>query len=259
MPQHARPPVEWFGKIAAYHLRPSQKRFETPILFIHGAGGGKYQFEHWMQFCSEQGWESYAVDLRGHHESVCENFGSVSIKDYADDVERVIQQIGPCHLVAHSMGGLVAQLVASRNEFVKKAVFMASDPPAGISQINAFAIKTLAYIPSMLVRGTLTFSRKDVLRFLFSHADTQNYESLVPESKRAVFDVALQRIRIKNIQCPTLVVAPKLDKAIPLSTQQKIAHKYHSELIEIPDAGHMLMLGADWKRPIEKILEWLAR
>jgi non-heme chloroperoxidase len=249
------PSIEWFGKLAVSHALSDERRSDIPILFVHGACGGKWQFENWQRYCAQQGWESYALDLRGHHQSPSDDLGNVRLRDYADDVEEVIKKIGSCYLVGHSMGGLVVQIVASRNSDIKKAVLVTSAPSAGILFLNKYLFAMIKYLPERFAHKSFSLTRHDALRFLIDRLDPKLFDTFVAESARAGTDIVFTRV--ENIQCPTLVVAAELDRLLPISVQRRIARKYNSTYIELADTGHMVVLEEEWKRPIERILQWL--
>jgi pimeloyl-ACP methyl ester carboxylesterase len=86
-----------------------------PILFVHG-------FSH-----NGAVWEKLAdglpaslrpllVDLRGHGASPWSPEGAYGLDDYADDLELLLDRLGlaSVHVVAHSLGGNVATLLAAR-------------------------------------------------------------------------------------------------------------------------------------------------
>ena len=110
------------------------------------------------------------------------------------------------------MGGLIVQVVASRCAQVKKIVLLASVPPAGIYQINAFIVSMLKYLSNMVLQRPLQLKRPDASRFLLNRLNPDSYESLIPEAGRALADAAFQRIWIKSIECPTLVVGAQNDR-----------------------------------------------
>src|ERR1700733_3417317 len=92
---------KWFGKIAASHALPTEKKFQVPILFVHGAWGGKWQFKNWQEYAAERGWESYAIDLPGHRDSSSADLEKSRMRCYADAVESVTKEIGACYLIGH--------------------------------------------------------------------------------------------------------------------------------------------------------------
>jgi pimeloyl-ACP methyl ester carboxylesterase len=252
-------PLVNFGKVVTAHATPGAPNGAPPIIFIHGMAGGKYQFSNWQRYCAERGWESYAVDLRGHHDSVADNFRKVSIADYASDVKQVIAAVGPCYLVGHSMGGLVVQLVASQTPDVKGAVLVATSPPGGVIGINWFIISMLRYLPQMIVGKPLLISSKDMHRFVTNRLDPSSYKHLVPESQRAGRNIIFQKFRVDKLLCPALVITGACDRAVPRSIGPTLARKYDADFIEIPEMAHMLPMEPEWEQPIAAILTWIEK
>ena len=248
-----------FGTLAATHCVPD-KKIGLSIVFVHGAWAGKWMFENWQNYCAERGWESYAFDLRGHNDSKADDLGKVSMQDYADDLELVVNTVGPCYVIGQSMGGLVAQMVAARSDKIKKAVFVTSAPPAGILAVavNAFTMSVLKFVWPILLSRPIFPREKDGLRMMLANrVDPALWKLIVPESGRALRDIGLWRVSIKSIRCPTLVVAGEEDPMVPISSGREIARKYGSEYMLMPKMGHAIMLEKGWQLPIEKILEWL--
>jgi len=249
----------WFGKIAASHSVPQNKTGAFPIVFVHGSWGGKYQFENWMRYCAERGWESYALDLRGHYESKADDLGNISMDDYAKDVEAALEKIGPCYLVGHSMGGLISQVVASRSKQVQKLVLVCSTPPAGIPYLGPFPLTVFFKgFLRMLRSQPISVSRSDAEKFFgISRLGDGAFEMLVPDAGRAFADISFLRVKVAGIPCPSLVVVSAGDKAIPHNVGTALAKKYGSTYKEIDGMGHFVMLEKTWERGIEEILAWL--
>ena len=49
--------------------QPKIIKYSYPLLFIHGAGGTSEYLKNYLQFFARAGWQSYAINLRGHHPS----------------------------------------------------------------------------------------------------------------------------------------------------------------------------------------------
>lgn len=68
--------------------------------------------------------------------------GITSIVEYVDQLEKEYRKIsGPVIILGHSMGGLLAQLLAVRVK-PKKLILLSSAPPYGISALTYSVIKS---------------------------------------------------------------------------------------------------------------------
>ncbi len=112
--------------------KPENKTHPTPILFVHGAWHGAWCWEeYFLPYFASQGWESYALSLRGH--VGCEgHIRWASGADYVSDVSQIAEKIGTNPIViGHSMGGYVLQKYLE-NHSAPAAVLLASIPSHGI-------------------------------------------------------------------------------------------------------------------------------
>jgi pimeloyl-ACP methyl ester carboxylesterase len=86
-----------------------------PLLMVHGFCGAKEDFTEWLDKLSAEGWHAVAYDQRGHGQSAHPvGEASFSLPLMADDALAVADALGWERFVlhGHSMGGMVAQLVA---------------------------------------------------------------------------------------------------------------------------------------------------
>jgi 3-oxoadipate enol-lactonase len=86
-----------------------------PLLLVHGFCGAKEDFTEWLDRLAAEGWHAVAYDQRGHGQSAHPaGEASFSLSLFADDVLAVADELGWRRfvLLGHSMGGMVAQLVA---------------------------------------------------------------------------------------------------------------------------------------------------
>ena len=88
----------------------------TPeVLFIAGAAHTASCWYFFQSYLAQMGIRSHAFNFRGHgNSSQREHLLTNRLQDYVDDLEQVVQTLG-LHkksyvLVAHSMGGYVAQV-----------------------------------------------------------------------------------------------------------------------------------------------------
>src|SRR5438067_6494282 len=102
------------GDLSALAQRPTTET-GPPLLFVHGYFGRAIAFEPMMAWFASRGHYCCAPDLRGHGDSLPDcDLGRVSIHDYADDVAKVARAMDRPIIIGHSMGGLIAQLVATK-------------------------------------------------------------------------------------------------------------------------------------------------
>lgn len=116
------------------------------IFMIHGMWCGSWVWENYERFFENQGYDCVTTTLRHHDMNPQDDpdpqLGTTSLLDYAEDLEREIQQLGVTPIVmGHSMGGLLAQILASRG-MAKALVLLAPAPPAGIFAQTPSVIKS---------------------------------------------------------------------------------------------------------------------
>src|SRR3989454_10508676 len=107
--------------------------------------GGAWYLRPWLYAAAQSGWDSWAVNLRGHHGSrPVTDLGRVSVSEYVEDVEDCLRQFGEAVVIGHSMGGLIAQKVAEGGR-VRAAVFATSAAPHGIRVVTWSLLMTLPH------------------------------------------------------------------------------------------------------------------
>lgn len=237
-----------------------------PLLLVHGMNGGSWYFENYLKAAAAAGWDTWAVNLRGHWGSrPVPDLGKVSVLDYVEDVRDCLRALGPAAVLGHSMGGLIAQKIAEGGA-VTAAVFVTSAPPRGIIVLRWGVLSRMwRYAPAILAGRTFQPSPGDAAALIANglSRETQErlYPRLVPESGRAARELALGSVGVDagRVRCPTLVVGAELDAITPAAVQRKIAAKYGATYLEAAGHAHMLMLENRWESPSTAILSWLDR
>ena len=107
--------------LAATMRRPPRAVHQLPLIFVHGAANSAAVWTIWLEAMATLGWHGYAVDLRGHGASAFDadddSLANTDMSDYADDVLRLIDEVGqPAAIIGWSMGGLVAMMAAARRD-----------------------------------------------------------------------------------------------------------------------------------------------
>jgi pimeloyl-ACP methyl ester carboxylesterase len=98
------------------------------ILFIHGITGNWRGFLPIMPSLTMR-WQVFAVDLRGHGKSGHKS-GRYTLQDYTRDLRTFIRNVihRPVILFGHSLGGMIATILAADNPDVE-AVVIGDSPP----------------------------------------------------------------------------------------------------------------------------------
>lgn len=248
--------------------KPDSVRFRTPLLFVHGTGHGAWCWdEHFLPYFAAHGFDSYALSLRGHgaNEGV-ENFKWTSIADFAEDVDRVAEQLPSVPaVIGHSLGGLVVQKYLEKSE-LPAAVLLASSPSEGMFRSALFLPLRypLLFLKIALKQDySIMFSTVELAkRFLFSRdADEERIAAYLKrfgkESYRANLELIFNLPDVKKIRCPMLVVGAADDALVSVRAVEKTAAAYGADLRIFPDIAHDMMLEERWQPVADFILGWL--
>lgn len=109
-----------------------------PLLLVHGFGGSKEDFTHYLPRLGALGWHAVSPDLRGHGgSSRPADEAAYSLGIAADDLVGLMDALGwrDAVVLGHSMGGMVVQVFAVANpERVAALVLMDTSHhmPAGV-------------------------------------------------------------------------------------------------------------------------------
>lgn len=115
--------------ISITSLIPDQMSTKPPVLLIHGAANSAVVWRYWQRELVSQGYPTFAVDLRGHGNSVPFDLSRTSMADYAADVSSVVAQLSrPPVIIGWSMGGLVGMMAAASGG-IAACVGLETSPP----------------------------------------------------------------------------------------------------------------------------------
>ena len=124
------------------------------VVLIHGSWGRGEQLAPARAAFEERGYTAHTPTLRYHELPMQEGatkVAALSLRDYADDLAAFVNSLdSPPLLIGHSMGGLLAQLVAVRTH---PAGLVAACPAPAAGILAAIPHK-LACDPAALVTST---------------------------------------------------------------------------------------------------------
>lgn len=248
-----------------------------PVLFIHGAFCRAQSLANVIAAFEAAAYKTHAPDLRHHSPSLepsaLNALATTSVKAYAQDLARQIDALSePPVIVGHSMGGLIAQMLAAQGR-AKALVLLAPSAPWGVlpghwnELASGFGLYInghyweQALIPTFEVAADLTLNR------LPSDEQRRAFAQMVPESGRAMFEIFqwwldLSRatdVAADKVTCPVFCAAGELDTLNPPDTVRRIAARYRGRATYrlYPEMGHWLIAEPGWQTITKDALEWL--
>jgi pimeloyl-ACP methyl ester carboxylesterase len=240
----------------------------TPLLFVHGAWHAAWCWDdHFLGYFADRGYHAVALSLRGHGGSGTDKpLNDCSFDDYVADIATVAATLPtPPVIVAHSMGGFVAQHYLGSHR-APAAVLMASMPPTGY---RGSGLRWLRTHPVLLAKMSITHrslpyvGTPAMVRERFFCASTPQdivtrcAERLGEESARTGRDGIRYLPRPERVTTPVLVLGAVEDGAVSNDEVRVTARAYHTDADFFPGMGHNMMLEPTWSAVADRIDAWL--
>ena len=252
----------------------------TKTLFmIHGMWVGSWCWDNYRRFFKKQGWQVITPDLPYHGKSIRipdPRLATSSILDYfsflCDEINKLDEK--PI-IIGHSLGGLLAQMLAA-HDLAEKVVLLSPAAPAGIITARPSVLRI--FTPVVLIPN---FQHKSIPAAypLVKYAILNNihdeekslaiFDKIGYESGRVLFEVGYwawdtQRtthINAQDVQCPMLIFAAADDHIMPASVVFDIWHKYKhcAEYRLLENHAHWLIEETGWKKVAQDIQQWLVK
>jgi pimeloyl-ACP methyl ester carboxylesterase len=236
---------------------PAEPTDAPPVLFVPGFGHGAWVFaEHWLDYTAERGFPAYAMSLRGHGASG--SAPKTTLRDYVHDVTQVAASMPrQAVLIGHGAGALVVAHAMAR--YPARAAVLVAPVFGGLrAALSALAGNPLGTLPAVF-GGRLRLSRKQLFGSGLSSATTRDYLSrLGRASGRAQWQLVVHPPPEQPVgDPPVLVVGSPDDRIVSDSALTGVARRYGGAPLLFPGMCHDPMLDADWREPIDAILDWL--
>jgi pimeloyl-ACP methyl ester carboxylesterase len=257
-----------------------------PVVFVHGLWLLSSSWDNWRTLFEEQGYTTLAPGWPDDPDTVEEAkhdpevFAHKRIKQVTDHYVDAIRQLKtkPA-VIGHSFGGLIAQMLAGEGV---AAVTVAIDPAPfrGVLPLPLSALKSSSAVLSNPLNYTravpLTYEQ---FRFAFANAVDESeahklYETYsVPGSGVPLFQAASANLNpwteaqvdTKNPERgPLLIISGEHDNTVPwaiahASYKQQEKNPAVTEIREIPDRGHSLVIDHGWREVAETALAFIAQ
>jgi pimeloyl-ACP methyl ester carboxylesterase len=244
---------------------------------IHGMFAGPWCWENHRRVLERRGHRCvtpalpyHDMDPRGLPDP---RLGTTSLLDYAAALERQVRQLGTQPvLMGHSMGGLLAQLLAARG-LARALVLLAPAAPSGIISLSPSVLRSFWSIQTRWgfwrrpMRQTFDEAIFSMLHLLPDSERRPTYDKFVFESGRAALEIGYwpldhlhaSRVEESSVTCPVLVIAGAQDRITPASVVRQVAGKYRARAAyrEFANHAHWLLAEPGWQEVAEDVGDWL--
>ena len=260
------PQINRVGDLTIFVERPASPKGKPPVLLIHGMFLGAWYWEKYQGYLAQSGYESHAMNLRGHHGSrPVRDIGKVSLDDYVADALEVAATLKDPIVMGHSMGGLIAQKVAETGKCCA-AVLIASAPPRWIPLANWLLLITQSkHARALILSEALIPDRNDADVLAFNRTPLsdrdQFFARMVAESGRVGLQLSFGAIAVheSRVTVPVLVMTGLDDKFVVPRVARALARKYSAQLLEYQSFAHNIMTEPGWEGPCAGAVEWMDR
>ena len=239
-------------------MRPS-------LLFIHGAFGQAAHFEPWLDYFRQAGFRGKAISLPGRGPSDAEALTTLRLADYLAAAGEAAQRFDqPPVVVGHSLGGLVALMLAAEGACVG-AVLVAAPAP-GLPPARPSAFRFAMPFVARVLAGLPVPLNPAAMRLLATH-DLSSAESdeIIAQSGMES-GLVLRKVAFANtavdyeaIRCPVLCLSGGSDRIIPDYATRKIVAATMAEHVAFPGHGHWLIAGSLTGTVAASVKNWLDR
>jgi pimeloyl-ACP methyl ester carboxylesterase len=247
------------------------------LLMIHGIGCDGSAWDVMKPGFEAAGWTCEAITLfpdRRVRENPPANLPELGFADFVEaaaaEAQRLTARDGarPA-VIGHSMGGLIAQVLAGRGE-VSKAVFLTPAQPKGCAEIGLPVAWTFLNI---ILRQDRKRSYK-----VWKTGFSWGVLNLVPKERHdAIYATALYdsgkvygdmtdgiEVDERKVAIPTLTIAGSQDRATLPKGVRKVAAKYAAspvkgDFIEYPNHAHWIVDEPGTDKVVADISSWLGR
>ncbi len=229
----------------------------TPLVFLHGVGGGHHAWDRQLPWFAERGFAAHAWDQPGYGESALVE--PYDLEQVSAALKRLIEALGegPVVLVGHSMGGFIALESYARHPEVIKALVLCFTSAAFGGASGDFAKQFVAERLAPLDAGKSMAEM--AAKLMPAMAGTKSDPAGLALAQRVMAEIAPatyrkavallttfdRRALLPTIKVPTLLVAGSDDRTAPASVMERMAAK-------IPGAEYVLLEGCGHLGPVDQ-------
>jgi pimeloyl-ACP methyl ester carboxylesterase len=242
------------------------------IVFVHGMFQNPVSWENWVRYFSAHGYDCVAPAWPLHDGSPQAlranppaGLGDLHLSQVIASIEQVIGDDKPI-VIGHSVGGLIAQLLAAQNK-VSLAVGIDSVAPNAMLDFDWGFLSNSATIANPLKGNAPVLMDAKTFHGSFANAlsedlATSEFERTVTHDSRNVLRDCMGadgQIDLKAPHAPLLLIGGETDKIIPAHLSEKNAKAYDSAATykEFAGRSHYICNEPGWEEVAGFIAGWL--
>ena len=257
-----------------------------PVVFVHGLWLLPGSWQRWAEAFEEAGYIALTPDWPGDPASVAEAnahpdaMANKTVGQVADHFSALIAQLErkPA-IVGHSFGGLLAQILAGRGQSAV-TVAIAPAPFRGVLPLPFSALKaSWPVLGNPANRNRAVPLSDEQFRYAFANAVSEDeaqalYRTYaVPAPGAPLFQAATANLNpwteaqvdaLNQERGPLLIISGQKDHTVPwaianASYRQQQANPGLTEIVEMPDRGHSLVIDSGWREVADTALAFVRR
>ncbi|NNC96450.1 MAG: alpha/beta hydrolase [Gammaproteobacteria bacterium] len=243
------------------------------IVIAHGLGEHSGRYQHIAEALNAENYSVYALDHQGHGQSEGKQGHVHAFSDYHTDLQQLVAMTKnenpniPCHLLGHSMGGLIATGYALRHSDVDSLIVSA--PAFGVPgkaanmqlKIGAFLGRFLSdtalsnKIDPAYVCSTQTVVDAYVNDPLVHDQITLGWGRALVAEQKYIHE------HLHELHIPFLLLVPQCDKLTDHTVTENwftLVPDGNKEMEIYPDSYHEVLNEAkEGPEAVQKIIHWL--
>ncbi len=246
-----------FDKAKIYYEKSEADKNKW-LVFLHGFGGDLGAWEKEIEYFTNLGYSTLALDLRGHGlSSKSDDIDFYKLENFAKDLKLIIdaEKIKRPVILGHCFGGMVTSYFQAKFPKISKALILidTSFKPPFISPfgVQEVFLKHIFDLLATISPNTGSYSHADFNQFIgtadidlarifsdISHTSLKSYLLLCEQLSG--FDL---RKLFSKINVPTLIIQGSEDSIYPMEIAKYLHSRIKkSELDIIEGANHILVL-----------------
>ncbi len=247
------------------------------VVFIHGMFQTPRSWESWQRYFRAQGytttapaWPFHDGDPAELREHIPEGLGELHLASVIEQYAALVGDLGESPIViGHSVGGLIAQVLASRG-LVRASVCIDSVAPNRMLAVDLGFFKNSAAVANPIARDAPFVMTPEGFHSSFANtlsaeeSDAAYQRFAIHDSRNVLRDCMGEAgtIDVDQPHPPLLFVAGEKDEIIPPELNEKNAKAYtdNTSIVgysEFPSRGHFICGEPGWEEVAGYVSRWL--